>query len=144
MRKALIYMHFQTYEQYGKNMEEIIWRGWQNDWREYLFTPFYKKIVWVVGENGNEGKSFFQRNVHEEFGYSKVSALDLGESARNTYNILGKHCSSNTNIFLFNVARGQYLSNEHYKLLKSIKDGKAMEAKMLFTRPNVLIVFANR
>ena len=106
--------------------------------------PFYRKIVWVIGEKGDEGKSFFQWNVRKEFGYSRVITLELGGPARNTYHILGKLISSNTNIFLFNVARGEYLYNEHYKLLESIKDGKSMEAKMIFTRPNVLIVFANR
>ena len=47
--------------------------------------PFYRKIVWVVGVEGNEGKSFFQSNVREDFGYSRVSRLELGETAINTY-----------------------------------------------------------
>ena len=91
MKEAL-----KAYENYAQNMEEINWRGWQKDLREYLFMPFYRKIVWVVGERGNEGKSFFQRNVLKEFGYSHVSILDLFETERNTYHILGKHCSSST------------------------------------------------
>ena len=110
-------------------MEEIDWRGWQNDLRQYLYKPCNREIIWVVGEKGSEGKSFFQRNIHEEFGYSRVSALDLAESARDTFHILGKHCSSNTNIFLFNVARGEFLSNEQYKTLEKIKDGKASSPK---------------
>ena len=97
-----------TYELYGKNMnmEEIIWRGWQNDLREYLYNPCDREIIWIVGEKGNEGKSFFQSNVREEFGYSRVGRLELGETARNIYHILRKHCSSNTNILQFNLARG--------------------------------------
>ena len=110
---------------------------------------FYMKIVWVVGENGNEGKSFFQRNVHEEFGYSRVSALDPSECVRSTFHILGKINSSNTDIFLFNVARGEFLSNKQYKILEKIKDGSALSTKyggkvFNFKIPNVLIVFANR
>ena len=62
MKEAL-----KTYELYGKNMdmEEINLRGWQKDLREYLDKPCNREIIWVVGEKGNEGKSFFQRNVRE-------------------------------------------------------------------------------
>ena len=69
MKEAL-----KTYELYGKDMDikEINWRGWQNDLREYLDNPCDRKIIWVVGVEGTEGKSFFQRNVCEEFGYSRV------------------------------------------------------------------------
>ena len=131
------------------DMEEINWRGWQKDLREYLDKPCNRKIIWVVGKRGNEGKSFFQRNVREEFGYSRVSTLELGETARNTFHILGKLNSTNTNIFLFNVPRRGYLSNEQYKILESIKDGSATSGKyngrvLNFKRPNVMIVFANR
>ena len=64
-----------TYELYGKimDMKEIIWRGWQNDLREYLDNPCDRKIIWIVGVEGNEGKTFFQSNVREEFGYSRAS-----------------------------------------------------------------------
>ena len=98
---------------------------------------------------GNEGKSFFQSNVREEFGYSRVSRLELGETARNTYHILGFFFSSNTDIFLFNLPRGGYLSNEQYKILESIKDGSATSGKydgrvLNFNLPNILMVFANR
>ena len=94
------------------DIEEIDWRGWQKDLRQYLDKACNREIIWVVGIEGNEGKSFFQRNVNEEFGYSRVIALNLGESARNTFHILGKINSSNTNIFLFHVARGEFLTNE--------------------------------
>ena len=102
-----------AYEHYGKNknMEEINWRGWQKDLRQYMnYVPCSRKIIWVVGERGNEGKSFFQWNIHEEFGSSKVSALQLGKQSRNTFHILGKLYSTNNDIFLFNVGRGEYLS----------------------------------
>ena len=45
----------------NKNMEEINWRGWQRNLREYMnYVPCGRKVIWVVGERGNEGKSFFQ------------------------------------------------------------------------------------
>merc|ERR1711954_342530 len=63
-----------TYKLYGKNMDmkDIEWRGWQKDLRQYLDKPCDRKVIWVVGNDGNEGKSFFQENIREEFGYSRV------------------------------------------------------------------------
>ena len=62
---------------------------------------------------------------------------------------MGEINSTNTDIFLFNVAKGGYLSNEQYKILEAIKDGWAKSGKfesriLSFKIPNVLIVFANR
>ena len=56
-----------TYELYGKNMDtkKIIKRGWQWDLRQYLDKQCDRKVIWVVGKRGNEGKSFFQSNVRE-------------------------------------------------------------------------------
>ena len=59
-----------------------------------------------------------------------------------------KICSTNTDIFLFNVARGVYLDQEQHKILECVKDGVAVDGKcnsqkLYFKKPNVLIVFAN-
>ena len=109
-----------TYELYGKkmDMEEINWKGWQNDLRLYMnYVQCTSEIIWVVGSRGNEGNSFFQWNRLEELGYSKVSLLEVGKQSRNTFHILGKLSSTNNDIFLFNVDRVEYLYNEQYKLL---------------------------
>ena len=145
MKEAL-----KTYKLHGKNMDiaDIEWRGWQSNLRQYLDKPCDRKVIWIVGKGGNEGKSFFQANIREEFGYSRVCTLELGENSRNTFHILGKICSTNTDIFLFNLPRGEYLGTEQYKILESIKDGAAVDGKynsqkLYFKKPNVLIVFAN-
>ena len=62
---------------------------------------------------------------------------------------MGKICSTNTDIFLFNVARGVNLDNKQYKINESIKDGEAVDGKYMsrllnFKKPNVLIVFSNK
>ena len=38
------------------NIENIEWRGWQRDLRQYLDKPCNRKVIWVVGKEGNEGK----------------------------------------------------------------------------------------
>merc|ERR1711954_244770 len=140
-----------TYKLHGKNMDmkDIEWRGWQMDLRQYLDKPCGRKVIWVVGKEINEGKSFFQANIREEFGYSRVCTLELSENSRNTFHILGKLCSKHTDIFLFNVARAEFLDLGQYKILESIKDGVAVDGKynsqkLSFKKPNVLIVFSNR
>ena len=57
------------YETHGKklNLGEISWRGWQKDLRKYLDEKCDRKVIWVIGEKGNEGKSFFQENICEEY-----------------------------------------------------------------------------
>ena len=62
---------------------------------------------------------------------------------------MGKTCSTTTDIFLFNVARGVRLGQQQYKILESIKDRKAVDGKynsqkLNFKKPNVLMVFSNR
>ena len=119
-----------TYELYGKKYgygRNYLY-GWQKDLREYLDKQCNRKTIWVVDVEGNDdGKSLFQRNIRDEFGYSRVCTLQLGE----------------------NVPRAQYLFTEQYKILEKIKDGSAMTPKyngqnLSFKTPNVLMVFANR
>ena len=128
-------------------MEEINWKGWQNDLRLYMnYVQCTSEIIWVVGSRGNEGNSFFQWNILEELGYSKVSLLEVGKQSRNTFHILGILSSTNNDIYLFKADRVEYLYNEQYKLLESIKDGTAMNGDQVLniSNRNIFMVFANR
>merc|ERR1712081_60000 len=130
-------------------MKDIEWRGWQKDLRQYLDKPCDRKVIWIVGKEGYEGNFFFQSNIREGFGYSRVCTLELSEISRNTFHILGKLCSKHTDIFLFNVTRQGFLEVEGYRILESIKDGVAIDGKynsqkLNFKQPNVLMVFSNR
>ena len=51
------------YEKFGQNMEkrDIQWKGWQQKLRGYLNEKCDRKIFWVVGKEGGEGKTFFQK-----------------------------------------------------------------------------------
>ena len=93
-----------------------------------------------------EGKTFFQDKIEEKYGMDRVCKMSLTESSRDILHYMRGCVDIATDIFLFNIPRCKYLFSEQYKILESIKDGKAMGGKyntkkMRFTTPNVLIVF---
>ena len=131
-----------------QNLSGIKWRGWQMDLRKYLDEKCDTKVIWVIGENGNEGKSYFQENIHEEYGYSKVCIMDICENSRISFHILRWTCTRVTDIFLFNISHSQKIGFNNYKILESIKDGFAISGKynakkLVFKKPNIVIVFSN-
>ena len=134
---------------YGKSSQllKTNWRGWQQGLRTYLNKPTEREIIWVIGVKGNEGKSFFQERVCEEFGHDKVCNMEISDSPKNIFYIL-KKCSSTANIFLFNLPRATILERDNYKILENIKDGfaiagKYQSCKVRFRKPNIVIVFSN-
>jgi hypothetical protein len=134
---------------YGKSsrIQKTNWRGWQRELRVYLNKPAEREIIWVIGTKGNEGKSFFQEKVCEEFGHDKVCNMEISDSPKNIFYIL-KKCSSTANIFLFNLPRATMLERDNYKILENIKDGfaiagKYQSCKVRFRKPNIVIVFSN-
>ena len=46
-------------------------KPWQNELMKYI-KPHDREIIWVVGKDGNEGKSWFQKYVKSVFGTQKV------------------------------------------------------------------------
>ena len=134
---------------YGKSRSnmKVDWRGWQEELRKYLKKPSDREIIWVIGKSGNQGKSFFQDQIREEFGYDKVCSIEISDSPKNIFYILKKSCST-ANIFLFNLPRATVLERENYKILENIKDGSAIAGKyhstrITFNKPNVVMVFSN-
>ena len=77
------------YEKFGQNIEkkDIQWKGWQQKLCGYLNEKCDRKIFWVVGREGGEGKTFFQKNIQLEFGYERVIVMPLTENERNTFHV---------------------------------------------------------
>ena len=46
-----------------KEIRVVEWRPWQNGLLEYVNNPTPRRIIWLVGKKGNEGKSFFQGQI---------------------------------------------------------------------------------
>ena len=132
-----------------KEIEAAEWRPWQRQMLEYLHIPTQRTIIWVVGEKGNEGKTFFQKQIEQEYGEHRVFLSQLIHSTRDTLRIMKIYVYIETDIFLFNIPRSMHLSSEHYELFESIKDGCVTSVKyniknMRFNTPNVLMVFSTR
>ena len=58
-------------------------------------------------------------------------------------------CTRQTDIFLFDIPRNQNLDTENYKFFEHIKNGAAMAGKymskkLIFKKPNVVMVFSNK
>ena len=132
-----------------KEIEAVEWRPWQIDMLEYVKNPTKRRIIWVVGEKGNEGKTFFQDKIEEQYGRHRVCTMSLTESSKDILHIMRKCVdTTTTDIFLFNIVKSVYINDVNYKILEDIKDGKALARKfnskiMRFKTPNVIIVFSN-
>ena len=72
---------------YGKSSQilKTNWRGWQQGLRTYLNKPTEREIIWIIAETGNEGKSFFQERVCEEFGHDKVCNMEVSDSRKKSF-----------------------------------------------------------
>ena len=131
-----------------KEIEAVEWRPWQMDILEYVNNPTKRRIIWIVGKNGNEGKTFFQDKIEDQYGRHRVFQMELDESSRDILHIMKKCVDMQTDIFLFNITKSVYINDVNYKILEKIKDGKATSIKyhakkMRFKTPNVILVFSN-
>ena len=50
-----------------KEIKAVEWRPWQRDMLEYVNNPTQRRVIWVVGKKGNEGKTFFQDQIEEQY-----------------------------------------------------------------------------
>ena len=57
----------ELFENHGqvKKITPVEWRPWQRELLVYANNPTPRRIIWVVGGKGNEGKSFFQGQIKE-------------------------------------------------------------------------------
>ena len=60
----------EIFEKHGqvKEIKNVEGRQWQKELLEYVNNPTQRRIIWVVGEKGNEGKTFFQDQLEEQYG----------------------------------------------------------------------------
>ena len=130
-------------------IEDVELRPWQQDAMKYFESPTQRQVIWIRGNKGNEGKSWFQNYVQSFFGYHRVCRLDLRIKHANICNVLQKRTLGTIDIFLFNDSRS--VSGDElnlYRILEDIKDGQATTSKynndnIRFKTPNTVMVFSN-
>ena len=130
------------------DIQDVELRPWQQQLLDIIKIPSERKVIWVKGVKGNEGKTWFQKYVQALFGYARVARLDIKIKTANVLHILRRFPLSTTDIFLFNDARAINYVSCCYTILEDIKDGSASASKfnselIQFKTPNIVIVFSN-
>ena len=130
------------------DIDNVILRLWQTSLLEYM-KPSYREVIWVVGKNGDEGKSWFQEFLESKFGWHRVvCSMDINMRKGNICQVLRKRSLISTNMFLFDVAKGATFEDVNYDVLEKIKNGRIVAdkyntAELKFQTPNTVIVFSN-
>ena len=107
-----------------------------------------RKIIWVKGQNGNEGKSWFQSYLQSLHGTHRVARFDITNKTSDLLHIMSRCELATTDVFLFNQQRCVSSEECCYSLLEMIKDGYASAPKfhgslLRIRTPNLVVVFAN-
>ena len=118
---------------------DIVTEGQMND----------RKIVWIKGADGNEGKSCFQSYLQSFYGSHRVARFDITNKTSDLLHIISRCALETTDIFLFNHQRCVSSEDCCYSLLEMVKDGYASSTKyhgslLRIKTPNLVIVFSNR
>ena len=124
-------------------------KPWQNELMKYI-EPHDREIIWVVGKDGNEGKSWFQKYVKSVFGTQRVvSGIDIKANNASIFQALRKCPIVTADIFLFNIGKSMNKFDQiNYDALEKMKDGEAFASKynsqqLKIRVPNVVMVFSN-
>ena len=124
-----------------------ILKPWQTKLLE-LMEPSERKIIWVRGCVGNEGKSWFQTYLEDFYGRRRVYRSTVNKKSESLLHTLSKRNLAFVDVFIFNVPRSFNTNCVPYSFLEDIKDGKAISSKynsseLKFVTPNIVIVFSN-
>ena len=123
--------------------------SWQSQLMECFAKPTDRQVIWVIGEKGGEGKTFFQKLVLKMFGTRRVMCMDLNAKSKNINYILATQTLTCKDIFLFNISRNVNTNADFaYNSIEGIKDG-AITSEKYFSKtiklktPNTVMVFSN-
>ena len=107
------------------------------------------KLYGLLVKKGNEENHIFKKIFMRSMDIQKSVQWIYVRIQENTVHVMRQMCTRQTDIFLFDIPQEQYLDTENYKILESIKDGAAMAGKymskkLIFRKPNVVMVFSNK
>ena len=103
-----------------------------------------------MGKEGNEGKSWFQKNVKSWLGARRVvTGIDIKANNASIFQALRKCPIVTADIFLFNIGKSKKKFEViNYDALENMKDGEAFASKydsqqLKIRVPNVVMIFSN-
>ena len=70
------------------DIQSVQLRSWQRQLMKA--KPTKRKVIWICGKQGNEGKSWFQSYIETFYGYARVVRLDLRNKTSNILHALSK------------------------------------------------------
>ena len=122
-------------------------KPWQEDLLKVM-KPSERKIIWVTGKKGAEGKSWFQEYIEEYYGSRRVFRTLIDKNAESILHTLSKKTLALIDVFVFNIPRSFDTLLAPYSLFEAIKDGRAISTKydskvLNFRKPNILVIFSN-
>ena len=132
------------------DISTILLRPWQEEALAIFEIPTDRSIIWICGQEGNEGKSWFQSYIEGRYGFNRVVRVDLRIKHANICNVLKKRTLSSVDIFIFNDTRSVSGEDHNlYRILEDIKDEQATASKydndnIYFKTPNIVVVFSNQ
>ena len=127
-------------------MTSVALKPWQQDLITIIDNPSERDIYWIVGEKGNEGKTFIQKYIRQLFGSRRVLKSEVNTRKADIAYILSQESLTCKDIFLFNLLRSD--TDVAYGILENIKDGYLVSVKyrskpLKIKTPNTVIVFSN-
>ena len=127
-------------------MNEVVLKPWQEDVIRLIDNPSERFIFWIIGEKGNEGKTFIQKYIHKLFGSRRVLKSEVNSKKADIAYVLSQETLTCKDIFLFNLLRSDL--DVAYGLLENLKDGYLISSKyrskpLKIKTPNTVLVFSN-
>ena len=126
---------------------DVVLKPWQEKLLK-LMKPSEREIIWIVGKDGNEGKSWFQKYLKNTRGASKVFQASIKNNSGGVRAVLSKRIVSIIDLFIFNVPRSFNIIDFPYGILEEIKDANVASTKydgsiLELKTPNIVLVFSN-
>ena len=130
-----------------RKLDNVVLRPWQQTLlNEMKSSSSDREIWWIIGEKGDEGKTWFQDYLEDLYGYDRVVQLTADLRTKDLLRALSKRPLATIDTFLFNLPRA--VNSCNYYILEALKDGKAVSSKydneiLRFKIPNIVAVFSN-
>ena len=145
--KQALELYKQSRLQHPHHYENVTLRLWQLKVISYIDAPRLRQVIGIVGERGNEGKTFLQNYISNYYGSHRVVVTDIAGRKQNIAHYLTNfRYSARTYSYSIIIA----LASEAvaYDLLEDFKDGRTRSdkystAQVMFKTPNTVMVLSN-